>query len=107
MYSREHKSLAVDFLPAKNYVDSPDEPWWRGVIEQHFLQYAILFDALMNKGEFRDYILNVLINCNRQTFLLASQPRKPKQGCHHGFARDENTLSTTSALNWRVAGIDG
>jgi len=33
-------------------------------------------------------------------FLLSSQPWKPKQqGCHYGFARDENPLSKTYALD--------
>jgi len=45
--------------------------------------------------EFRDYFLDVLIACTRKMFPLTPQPWTPKQGCHHGFSRNENRLSTT------------
>jgi len=54
------------------------------------------------KVELQDYILDVLINCTRKTSLLSLQPWKLKQGCQHGFARDENPLSTTYALDCAV-----
>jgi len=31
-------------------------------------------------------------------FLISPQPWSLKQGCHHGFARDENQLSWTYAF---------
>jgi len=75
-----------------------------GLTTEHFLQYAILFGALKNEGDFHDdYIVDVLISCNRKTVLLSSQPRKPnkrKQGSHYDFtARDENPMSTSYALD--------
>jgi len=59
---------------------------------QHFLLYVILFYASENRGDFQDHILSVFIN--RKTFLLSSQPRKPKQGRHHGVKQGGNPPST-------------
>jgi len=37
----------------------------------------------------------------RKMFLVSSQPWTPKQGCHHGFSRDEIPLSTTYAVDYK------
>jgi len=98
-YSRERKSLTEDFHPAQNHVGIPAEPLWWGVEEHNTSQYALFLTHQTVNVEFHDYFLDVLIKCTRKMFLFSPHTWKPKQGCHHGFARDENRLSTTYALD--------
>ena len=69
----------------------------RGGITQNVFQYAILCKVL--KIKFQDYFLDVLMKCGRKKFLVSPQSWSPKQCCHHSFARDENSQSTTYVLD--------